>query len=333
MEVKSDKLTMREIILEFPKQFRVGFKAAKDIKIKKRFDGLIICGMGGSALPGAILKILAKNLKINFPFYFHKNYGIPYWANKKFLIICISYSGNTEETLSSFKEAVGKNLPLVVIASGGKLAEEAKKNKIPLSKIPAGFPPRMALGFQFSALIKILSSCRLIKTDVKKILSLENELKPHQSENNGKKLAQRLINKIPLVYSSFHLKDLARIWKIKFNENSKIPSFFNHFPELNHNELVGFSSKRISFRNFHLLMLKDDSDHPRIAKRMELTAEFVKTKGVGVDVVKIKGKNIIFKIFSNILLSDWTSYYLAQNYKVDPVRVEIVEKFKKRLKK
>lgn len=323
---------MREIILRFPKQFRVGFEVAKDIKIKKVFDGLIICGVGGSALPGAILKILAKDLKINFPFYFHKNYGIPYWANKKFLIVCLSYSGNTEETLSSFEEACRKKLPLVVITSGGKLAEKAKKNKIPLSKIPTGFQPRMALGFQFSALIKILSNCRLIKTDVKKILSLEKGLKPHQFENQGKKLALKLKNKIPLIYSSFNLKDLARIWKIKFNENSKIPSFFNHFPELNHNELVGFSSKKINFKNFHLLILKDDSDHPRIAKRMELTAEFMKTKGMGIDIVKIKGKNILFKVFSSILLSDWTSYYLAKNYKVDPVRVEIIEKFKKRLK-
>ncbi len=334
MEIeKSNKLDMKEIISGFPTQFRVGAEASKNTKIKKKFDGLIICGMGGSALPGTIFKILANELKIKFPFYFHRNYGIPYWADKSFLIICISYSGNTEETLSSFKEALKKKLPLVVITSGGKLAKEAEKNNIPFSIIPAGFPPRMALGFQFSALIKILENCRLINGCVKKVLALEKELKPYQLENYGKKLALKLKNKIPLIYSSFKLKDLARIWKIKFNENSKIPSFFNYFPELNHNELVGFSSPKKVFKNFHLLILRDNSDYSRNIKRMNLTAELAKNRGIKADIIEIRGKNILFKVFSSILLSDWTSYYLAQNYKIDPVRVEIIENFKERLKK
>ena len=327
------EINMKKIILDFPKQFRVGFEAAKNVKIKEKTGELIICGMGGSALSGSLLKILAEDLKIDFPFYSHKNYNLPYWAGKNSLIICISYSGNTEETLSSFEKALAKKLPLIVLASGGKLSEKAKKNKIPLVEIPAGFPPRMTLGFQFSSLITILKNCGLVKTEIKKILSLEKKLNPFQLENQGKKLAQKLINKIPLVYSSYRFKDLARIWKIKFNENSKIPSFFNYFPELNHNELVGFSSLKKSFRNFHILVLKDASDHPKIIRRMNLTAELIERKGIKTDAIEIKGENILFKVFSNILLSDWTSYYLAQNYKVDPVRVEIVEKLKKQLKK
>jgi len=326
-----DKSNMRKTILDFPKQFRVGLKAAEGIGIKNlklKIKNLIICGMGGSALPADILEIWLQACKIELPLYIHRNYGLPSHINGKHLIICISYSGNTEETLSAFEEARGKKYKIAAITSGGKLAELCKKYKIPLALIPKGYQPRMALGFQFAALMKILANSGLIKNNLGDISVLENLLKPKSFENQGKKLAKKLRNKIPLIYASEKFTALARIWKIKFNENSKTPAFYNYFPELNHNELVGFENDGYPIS---IIILRDVLDRPRIKKRMELTSDILMERGINVDIIEIVGKDTINKVFSNILLADWASYYLALEYGVDPTPVKLNDEFKKRL--
>lgn len=322
---------MRQIILDLPKQFRVGLKVAENIGKKGDFDKVIVCGMGGSALPGYILKIWLEEKKVNLPLAIHSDYYLPYWVNKKNLIICISYSGNTEETLSAFEEARKKNLKIITITSGGKLNELSKSSKIPLAIIPPGFPPRMALGFQFAALVKILVNCGLLKNHLTEILSLENTLNPVTLEGDGQKLAKKLKNKVPLIYSSRRLRHLALIWKINFNENSKIPAFSNYFPEMNHNELVGFT--KTNQLPLFIIILRELADQPRILKRMELFAEILKEKKIPVEFIDIKGKEILDKIFNNILLSDWVSYYLALEYKIDPTPVKLNDEFKRRLGK
>jgi len=326
--MKIDKSNMRQIILDFPRQFRVGIKAAKNVKVTGSFDKVLICGMGGSALPGDILKMWRNAYKIELPLSIHRNYGLPHLADEKYLIICISYSGNTEEVLSSFKEARRKNLSIACIASGGKLAELCNKNNIPVAVISKGFQPRMALGFQFGALMKILVNCKMIENDLENILSLEKRLKPQSLESQGKTIAKKLKNKVPIIYGSDSKKELVRIWKIKFNENSKIPAFSNCFPEMNHNEMAGFEKiKNI----FHIIILRDSTDNARTLKRMKLTAEILKNKGVPVDFIEILGRDILYKIFNNILLVDWISYYLALNHEIDPTPVKIIEEFKKKM--
>jgi len=332
MALKIDKSNMRQIILAFPSQFLVGIEKAKKIKKSGKFKKVVVCGMGGSALAADVLRLLARDLKIKVPLHIHRNYSLPYWVNKDCLIISVSYSGNTEETLSAFQEASRKKLPLITISSGGKLASLAKRRNIPLVKIPQGLPPRMSLGLQFSALVTCLSNCKLLNSELNNLLSLGKKLQPQKLEKQGKLLAKKLKNRIPIIYASYQNKELARIWKVKFNENSKIPAFSNYFPELNHNEIVGFTLKNLNFKNFQGLMLWDKSDFPRNQKRMKLTADILKQKRIAVDFIEINGKDNLSKVFSNLLLSDWTSYYLALSYKVDPTPVKIVEDFKRRMK-
>jgi len=319
----------RQIILDFPKQFRVGLKAAENVKVPGKFKGVIICGMGGSALPGDILEMWVRDRRIALPLYIHRDYGLPYLTDKKRLIVCISYSGNTEETITAFGEARKRKLPLTAIASGGKLVKLCQKYQIPIAKIPQGYQPRMALGFQFAALMKIMVNCGIIKDDSRNILALEKSLEPEKLKNRGEKMAKKLTAKIPIIYASERLKNLARIWKIKFNEVSKILSHTDYFPELNHNEMSGFTNPQ---GRFHVIILRDQDCHPRILKRIKLTAEMIKEKGVGVDIIDINGKDILFKIFSNIILGDWVSYYLALAYRVDPILIKLQEEFKKKMK-
>ena len=185
----------------------------------------------------------------------------------------------------------------------------------------------MALGYQFIALLRLLSNSNVIPDMADEILETAKLLKAEKYENKGKKLAQKLKGAIPLVYTSNGFKALARIWKIKFNENAKTPSFFNYFPELNHNEMVGFTNIPKGSK-LHILIIRDQSENPRNIKRMELFAKLIKKNKVNVDFIDLESGNPLFKIFSNTLLGDWTSYYLALEYKTDPTPVEIVEEFK-----
>lgn len=186
---------MRQAILDFPKQFRIGLKAAENIQAIGNFDGVIVCGMGGSALPAGILNMWIEAKRSGMSLDIHSDYGLPRFVKDAHLIICISYSGNTEETISAFEEARRKNLKIAAISSGGKLTELCKLHKIPLALIPSGLQPRMALGFQFAALMKILANCGLINADLKDIHNLENSLNPVNSEDRGKKIAKNLKTK------------------------------------------------------------------------------------------------------------------------------------------
>ncbi|MBI2042217.1 MAG: bifunctional phosphoglucose/phosphomannose isomerase [Candidatus Nealsonbacteria bacterium] len=328
MAIKDDSLTMRQIILGSPKYFRPGLKATGKIKIRGKFDGVLICAMGGSALPADIFQIWLEAYKIGLPLYIHRNYGIPEMTDKNHLVVCISYSGNTEETLSAFEEARAKKLKVAAITSGGKLAQLCEQYGLPAIIIPSDYPPRMATGFLLSALMKLLVNCGIIDNGLENIAALEKSLKPRTLEIQGKNLAKKIKGKLPVVYASERLRNLARIWKIKFNENSKIHSFYNYFPELNHNEINSY----VAPANLHLLILKDETDSPQIQKRMDLTKEILEKRGFPVDIIKIRGKDILYKVFDNLLLSDWASYYLALELGHDSIPVKIVEELKKKMR-
>ena len=328
-----DRSNIKRVILDFPKQFRIGLRAAEKIKTKKNPRYLFILGMGGSVLPGEILKIYFEKKKVKVPLFLIRDYKDVFLAEKKDLAVAISYSGNTEETISLFFEAKKKNVEIVSITSGGKLAQISHKNK--LIVVPSGVPPRFALGYLFSALFYVLTRAKAV-ANVEEILSLEQKLDAAALEKRGKNLAKVLKNKIPLIYSSRINFPLATIWKIKFNENSKIPAFCNFFPELNHNEMVGFtkvSNFKIKKSDFSVIVIKDNEDDPRNKKRMELTEKILKKEGVFFQNVWLEGGNIFEKIFNNLLLADWVTYYLALNYKVDPAPVKMVEEFKKSMEK
>ncbi|MCG2690046.1 hypothetical protein L6252_02085, partial [Candidatus Parcubacteria bacterium] len=162
-------------------------------------------------------------------------------------------------------------------------------------------------------------------------------LKPETFEGKGKELADKLVGRVPIIYSSDKYKSIARICKIKFNENSKIMAFWNYFPELNHNELVGYTNKFVNQKsktknqNYCVIILKDNQSEARIIKRMELTAELIKEAGCEVETIEMIGANKLEKMFNTLLLFDFTSYYLALANNIDPVAVKIVEDFKKRL--
>lgn len=321
---------MYDVIKNFPKQFEYEPVIENAAKLKK-FSKFIIAGMGGSNLVADLFKINNPGLDIIS----HHGYGLPNLDKKilkQCLIVASSYSGNTEETLDAFKLALKWNLPVVVISIGGKLLELAKKAKKPYVQLPStGIQPRSALGYNALAVAKLIGD----KVLFRELRALSKTLKSYESERIGKALAKKLKGHVPVICSSLKNFPIAYNWKIKLNETGKIPAFINYFPELNHNEMTGYDVKDSTIglsRNFYFVFLKDISDNPRIVKRMNITERIYHERGFPVEVVMINGSSAVHKIFSSILLADWTSYYTAGEYGVDPEQVPMVEEFKKMIK-
>lgn len=323
---------MELVIEKFPEQFLFKPKIQNFYK-RKKTSKYLLCGMGGSHLAGDLLKIIDPTLNIVF----HQDYGLPPMKKdslKERLIILNSYSGNTEEVISSFFESKKIGLLSISVSTGGKLLHLAKKYHLPYIQIPnTNIQPRMALGFSLKALLRILNK----KREEKEAERLYSLLKPKQFKEQGRDLALALRNFVPVIYASLKNFPIAYIWKIKFNETAKIPAFCNHFPELNHNEMTGFDRKGntpILSRNFYFLILQDREDKPQIRKRIKVLSALYQERGLKTKFISLfNGKGIFYKIFSSLLLADWVSLFLAKEYNVEPEQVPMVEEFKRLIRK
>jgi glucose/mannose-6-phosphate isomerase len=340
MEIKTKKINLAEkfskfqsIIKSFPKQFSQDVCKLSDFeKLKGPFSSIIICGVGGSAAAGDILKGWLNLEKRNHNIKVWRNYDLPYYADKTSLFVCISYSGNTEETLSSFEMARAIGAPIVCISSGGKLEVLSKTYHIPHVKIPTGIPPRSSAGYLLNSLIKILTQAKMLPNASIKIQKLQKDLNPMLYEKLAKKISKKITDGIPLIYSSAENKFIAHEIKTRLNENSKIHAFYNFVPELNHNEMVGFTfPQNRQNAKFFPIFLEDPSDHPKIKIRFITMKKLLKDKKYAFESVKMSGDNNLEKIFNWINFGDWLSFYIAKRKNIDPIAVDLIENFKKQL--
>lgn len=323
-----DSENMEGILDDFPNQIKKGIELAGDLKIENEINKIVLVGMGGSALAGEILKCYLKS-ELNIPLIIVKTYSLPKFVDKKTLIITSSYSGNTEETIYAYREAIRKHIPTIAIASGGKLEELSKINKNIFIKLPGGIQPRVSIGYSFFALLKFFENCGFIESKKDDTKKTEKALRNPMFKGMAKKLVEKIKDKIPIIYASDDLSCVAYKWKIDINENSKTHAFYNIIPEMNHNELVGYT---ITKGDYYVIILKDEEDFERIKKRVKITKDIIKEKGVEVTEVEIKGDCFLTKLFSAIYIGDWVSYYLALEEGIDPTPVDIVEDLKKKLK-
>jgi glucose/mannose-6-phosphate isomerase len=315
---------METAIKNFSKQFNWQPKITGKLSAYKKF---VVCGMGGSHLAGDILLSLNPEIDLTI----HSDYGLPR-TEKNSLVIVSSYSGNTEEVIDSYQCARQKKLPLVVIAVGGKLIELAKKDGVPYVLLPdTGVQPRSALGFSLLGLLKVTKQSILLK----QAHQLADRLDPVAAKRGGEALARKIQNQIPLIYCSHRKQSVAFNWKIKFNESGKIPAFYNVLPELNHNEMTGFDgntkSKKLA-EKFHVIVITDEDDHPRIQKRMVVLKNQYQARGLPVTIMPMVGRSALEKIFSSLLIADWCALATANFYGSESEQVPMVEEFKKLMK-
>ncbi len=322
---------MKDAIFGFNKQFVYQPKIDNKQKLKK-YKKFVVLGMGGSHLAADVLGSYNPGLSLVI----HSDYGLPLLPvaeMKQSLIIASSYSGNTEEVIEGFEQARKKKLPLAVIAVGGKLLDLAKKYNVPYIELPnTGIQPRSALGFSFVALLALMGE----KKALNEAKNLTKNLNPKKLEAAGKRLAEKLRGTVPVIYTSTRNKAVAYNWKIKLNETGKIPAFYNVIPEMNHNEMTGFdvadTTKNFS-QNFSFLFLTDTADHVRNSKRLKILEKLYKQRGLKTHMVPLTGKTPLQKIFSSLLLADWTAVYLAEHYGLESEQVPMVEEFKKMIAK
>lgn len=325
-----DQSNLRQVILDFPSQFSKGLEAAGEVKITGTFKRLVVSGMGGSALPVDIVKTYLEEIGTELEIIQNRDYNLPKKAYREALNFIASYSGNTEETLSSFEEGLKNKLPMVVFTNGGKLLEMAKINNIPYVIIPNCIQPRFAVGYFFSSMLKVLTNSGLTAVPEGAILNIQEYLLTIMApfEEKGRILAKKLVGQTPIIYASDLLRSIALILKIEFNENAKTPAFWNTFPEINHNEMVGWTLPQ---GKFHILVFQEKNIHLQILKRMEITAKLLKAKGVETDFIPLEAENSLNTIFSALIMGNWISYYLSLEYGQDPTPVAMVEEFKKQL--
>jgi glucose/mannose-6-phosphate isomerase len=306
------------------------------INIKsEKINAVIICGLGGSAISGDLLKdFLSYELKI--PIIVNRGYDIPSYVNTTWLVIISSYSGNTEETVSCFEQALKLGTQIVTISCGGKVEEIASKNSIQHIKIKSGLQPRYALGLSFFTLLKIFQELKLIKNQDENVFTILNLWKNKgeeysQQKNSAMEIAKKLVGFIPVIYSSGFLASVGYRFKCQLNENSKVHSFHNIIPEMNHNEIIGWETQKEKQFNSKIIYLFDNDYNPQIKKRYFVFSQLVASKGV--EVINLTSHEKIFqvRIMDLIYLCDWISFYLALLRGFDPSEIDFINEMKKRL--
>lgn len=321
---------MRELIEKFPKQF-LWEPVIENADNFKHREHVIVIGMGGSHLAADLVGAWKPELKLSL----WSDYGLPHVSDaekENTLIIASSYSGNTEEVLDGYMMAQNLSIPLLAISTGGLLLDYARRDGTPYIQMPqTNVQPRMSLGFGAKAILKALGEER----ELEEISSCAFSLSLEMAERAGRELAEKIKNKIPVIYASARNNAVAQIWKIKLNEGAKIPAFYNVFPELNHNEMIGFSAgdeSRGLSEKFYFIILKDAEDNPLIARRMEITKNVLEKNKHQVEVILMQKGTRFQTMFSSIVLADWVALYCAEMHHIDPEEILMIEDFKQRMR-
>lgn len=311
-------------------------------KIKLEYpapENIILAGMGGSAIGGELLKDYTRGTA-KVPVEISRDYALPAYAGKKSLVILASYSGDTEETLSTFLDALKRRCMVYCVSSGGALIQYAEKLNVPHLKVQGGMQPRAAMPYMLMPLFKCAQELGMAPkiadefSEATKLLekvSRDNGPAKPSSENFTKNLAANLSTLSPVVYGFGIYRGVALRFKQQFNENAKVPAKWEVFSELNHNETMGWESPKDLSKCFGVIFLRDKAEPIEIRSRIETTKALMQPSVANMFEVWAQGKGTLGKIFSTILVGDFTSVYLAYMRGVDPTPVNTVSVMKKRI--
>jgi len=337
-----DKSGMLDHLHRFPEQCLKAWEKVQRFELPREYakiSNVVIVGMGGSAIGGDIVRRLALS-ESKVPVRVHRDYGLPAFVDENTLVIASSYSGNTEETLSAFTEALGNRSRKLVIASGGKLKQLAEQECIPAFVIDYQAPPRAAFPHSLIPLVSIFQKLGLLgdkSADLHEAVDILNQLSTDFVEtkslasNPAKQLAAKLRGRIAVIYGAEILSEVARRWKGEFNENSKAWAFFENFPELNHNAVVGYEFPPEAKERIFVLMLRSSSLRARNLLRYEVTAKLLAKAGIAYEFAEARGESALSQVLSLVLLGDYASFYLSMLNRVDPTHVDAIDFIKQYL--
>jgi glucose/mannose-6-phosphate isomerase len=330
-------------ISQMPRHMERAWALAQQLDFPQKYrevKHVVILGMGGSAIGGTLLQgLVAQECPV--PVTIVRDYTVPAFVRgDDCLVVASSYSGNTEETLSAFGEALARGVRGTAITTGGKLQVLARSRNLPIISYDYEGQPRAALGYSFTLLLGLFHHLGLLEDPAAAVSEAvdvmdawQEELGPEvfTEQNPAKRLAERLVGQLPVVYGSDFLVAVANRWKTQLNENAKHWAFFEALPELHHNSVVGFGIPEVTRDHTVAVMLRSGLDHPRVKVRWEVTQELLSREGVTSEVLHARGESALAQMFSLIHLGDYVSFYLGMRNEVDPTPVKSIDFLKQRL--
>jgi len=329
-------------VASLPRQAREGYDlaiATEGLPLADGVTGIAFCGMGGSGIAGDVLRATYGN-RLTVPVEVVRSPVVPAWVGPHSLVVCSSYSGGTAETLACFEEARERGARIVPITSGGRLAERSAELGIAPVRVPGGFLPRAALGFLLFALLGALERVGLLprlSDDVHDAVAVMGPLVealgpavPTQ-RNEAKALAGRIGRRQPVIWGADGVGSTAAYrWKTQMNENGKVPAWAASLPELDHNEVVGWSDGRGD--DVFVVALRDEAEHPDVSVRFPISLEIARDAGAATEEVWATGRNRLSRFLSLGIMGDYTSCYLGLAYGVDPSPIDAIVRLKAFLK-
>ena len=338
----ADPGNMLDRIKDLSKQVRDAWGIGSRAPIPPAYSdvrNIVVAGMGGSAIGGDLAAaLLADDLKI--PMSIHRDYGIPAYVGRDTLFIASSYSGNTEETLSAFEDARKRGAKVLVLTTGGRLAEQGRASSFPVVTFSYKAQPRAALGYSLGLVLGCLVRLGFVRdlaTDIEAALAdlgrLDERVHEGARTNDAKKMATELYGRIPFAYGAGVMGVMARRVKGQWNENAKNWSAFDVMSELNHNAVVGFPHPPVARDALTVLFLRSDRDNPRHKIRFDVTAELLDRAAVPHRTLSFSGQSMLSEVLQMVMFTDYVSFYLALLNGADPSEVRSIDHLKDRLSK
>ncbi len=339
---KLDSEGMLDHVAALPQQCRDAWAATRDLELPTRHlraSKVLITGMGGSAIGGDLAAAVVAG-KCPLPILIQRNYDLPAYVDRKTLVIGSSYSGNTEETLSTFKAAHGRGCPLVAVTTDGEMARLAREWTVPLVTFDYPSQPRAALGHSLLSLLGVLHALGVVGNldgDLDEALAILEEQAPQlapdvpQAQNRAKQLAAGLAGRMPVVVGAGPLEAVARRWKTQVNENAKGWAYFEVLPEMDHNALSGIHFPAGARDCLSPIFLRNGGLHPRNELRLELTQEIFEEQGLVCYRVAVPGESALAQILAAVQMGDYVSCYLALGYGADPTEIAGIVGLKERM--
>lgn len=334
---------MRAAVRAFPDHLEEGWTrgaATADFGLRASdLDGVVVCGMGGSAIGGDLVRTLVEPSS-PVPFVVNRGYSLPGWVGENTLVVASSYSGGTEETLSAFDEARERGARIVAITSGGTLASQSAADGLHVVEISGGLQPRAALGYSLGVLLRLADAVGLaeISEDTFQAALADARQRSERYDadaegNAARDLSARFEGALPVVYTGVGLLEAVGLrWRTQIHENAKHPAVGNVFPELDHNEIMGFESGPPEvLGRMQIVVLRDRDDHAQVQKRFAATRDLVEPTVGGWTEVETEGESRLSRMLSLVQLGDWVSFWQAMRKGVDPTPVETIQQLKKTL--
>jgi len=339
-----DPSNMYKSIYDFPDHIREAEKIGKAISLKNIYNNIkniVVAGMGGSAIGGDVTRLLLQD-ELKIPMYISRSYRLPNWVDNSTLVICSSYSGNTEESLSSFKEAQIKKAKIIAISTGGALSKQVEELGLDIITIPKGLQPRAALALSFVPMIYLLKTLKLITsktindlTNAINLIDTKRELYNKEiNENPAYYLAKNIYQSLPIIYGENESTAILAVrWKGQLSENAKMLAYHNELPEMNHNEIVGWENNSNLINKISIIWLKDKDDHPRTTIRQASTKKIINNLAARHEIVSVEGTTKVDRYLNMIHMGDWLSFWCAILHGSDPTPVYKIDKLKEILSK